>query len=123
PVSDTSKELDQLVQDTIQETIKRAESETGIAKLCKTVKASEIKNQQVKTLVDALYQNRDKIVRMQATLCNSVHYQQASAFLMSRRILSDLVKNDPNTGDEGVTPDDYKRYLAQFCSPTDPVIR
>lgn len=98
------------------------------AKLAKTTLIEDIKSEEVRELIDALYKAPDPLQNKVATILNAMFTQQRVTFLLSKRLANNLVLEDENHNFKGVNSETYKlmvyklltgwKFFARLREPT-----
>ncbi len=111
-MSDLLKSVERVIGNSPRESVK----------LTEVRHLEDIHNEELRLVLQGMYKHQYLEYRLLATVINSIFTQDRAVFLFSRRILADLLKNDPNIVRNGLNSQEYLKFSAS-CIGSDKIIK
>jgi len=83
----------------------------GTIKLSQTEIVKNTKNKDVRDFLSALYGNVDPLINKMASVMNSILFQKKVAFILSKRIATELIRADKNVSSKTISSSMYRLMI------------
>lgn len=91
-------------------------SNPNTIKLYRTKNVSDFENNNIKEFLQAFYSAKDPVVLKMSSLFNSILTHQNRSFMLSKRIMDNILESDPNIEIKSLRSEVYKDMLFRLHS-------